>query len=281
MKVKMKVVSGILLISALLFFSSCDAKAGGGSKFKDTKEWPVMADFKVETQKDSVSFAIGFLIAMQSGQGLGSIPELKENLNTSLMMEAWQGTMYAILNGVESSEGDQAKYMKLSQSINTYITALMEKQRANNEAAETAFFEANMKKEGVKTTESGIQYKVLTEGKGAMPMEDQEVVCHYEGKLLNGKTFDSSYERGEPAAFGLTRVIPGWTEILQMMPVGSKWDVWIPGRLAYGERGDPRAGIGPNETLYFQIELIEVKEKPEEEGMGMEEMEGKPDGAKK
>jgi FKBP-type peptidyl-prolyl cis-trans isomerase FkpA len=133
----------------------------------------------------------------------------------------------------------------------------------NSETASTLdkgaqFLAENKKKEGVKTTASGLQYKVLTEGSGKRPAATDTVVCNYRGTLISGTEFDSSYKRGQPAEFALNRVIPGWTEGVQLMKEGSKYEFFIPGNLAYGIRG---AGdlIGPNETLIFEIELIRVK----------------------
>jgi FKBP-type peptidyl-prolyl cis-trans isomerase FklB len=129
---------------------------------------------------------------------------------------------------------------------------------ANAEAGE-AFLNENKTKEGVKTTESGLQYKVITEGTGATPTETDTVVTHYTGTLINGEVFDSSYKRNNPATFPVNGVIPGWTEALQMMKVGSKWKLFIPSELAYGEQG-AGANIGPNEVLIFDIELLEIKD---------------------
>jgi FKBP-type peptidyl-prolyl cis-trans isomerase len=120
------------------------------------------------------------------------------------------------------------------------------------------FLAANAKKDGVTTTSSGLQYRVLTAGTGAKPTADATVTVHYKGTLLNGDTFDSSYDRGEPATFKLNQVIPGWTEGVQLMGVGSKFEFVIPAALAYGEQG---AGgkIGPNQVLKFDVELLEIK----------------------
>ena len=117
-----------------------------------------------------------------------------------------------------------------------------------------AFLEANGAKEGVITTASGLQYKVLTAGTGTIPTADSTVEVHYSGRLLDGTEFDSSVKRGVPAQFGVTQVIPGWTEALQLMPQGSKWELYIPAALAYGPGG---AGpIGPNSVLVFEVELL-------------------------
>ena len=120
------------------------------------------------------------------------------------------------------------------------------------------FLSQNKSKEGVKTTASGLQYKVLKEGSGKSPSASDTVICHYRGTLLDGTEFDSSYKRGEPAEFPLNRVIPGWTEGVQLMKEGSKFQFFIPSDLAYGMNGFPGA-IGPNETLIFEIELIKIK----------------------
>jgi FKBP-type peptidyl-prolyl cis-trans isomerase len=122
-----------------------------------------------------------------------------------------------------------------------------------------AFLKDNAKKEGVKTTASGLQYKVLKEGTGKAPKATDNVKVHYKGTLLDGTEFDSSYKRGEPATFPLNRVIPGWTEGVQLMKEGAKYQFTIPSKLAYGERGTPGGPIPPNATLIFEVELIAVQ----------------------
>ncbi len=148
--------------------------------------------------------------------------------------------------------------------INEFFTELQRKQQEEaaamadvNEKAGKAFLEENGKRVEVKTTPSGLQYEVLTEGTGAQPTAQDQVEVHYTGKLIDGTVFDSSVERGEPATFGVTQVIPGWVEALQLMKAGAKWRLFIPSQLAYGPQG---AGgvIGPNQTLIFDVELLEV-----------------------
>lgn len=125
-----------------------------------------------------------------------------------------------------------------------------------NETEGSAFLAENKAKEGVTTTASGLQYSVEKMGSGAKPTASDTVRVHYRGTLLNGKEFDSSYKRNEPAEFPVNGVIPGWTEALQLMPVGSKWKLYVPAALAYGEQGRP--GIPPNATLLFDVELLEI-----------------------
>ena len=126
-----------------------------------------------------------------------------------------------------------------------------------NKAAGEKFLEGNSTREGVVVLDSGLQYRIVESGDGESPVGTDTVVVHYRGRLLDGTEFDSSYGRGEAAEFGVGQVIPGWQQALQLMPVGSKWEVWIPASLAYGTEGT--GGIGPNETLHFDIELIEIK----------------------
>ncbi len=160
----------------------------------------------------------------------------------------------------------QAKPLRLSdQQMNDALRALQQQQagklqamaKKNREAGEK-FLAENKNKPGIKTTASGIQYAIIQPGKGDMPTANDTVVVHYRGTLINGKEFDSSYSRGEPATFPVNGVIQGWQEILQKMRVGAKWRAYIPAQLAYGERGAPPS-IGPNETLIFDIELLDIK----------------------
>lgn len=163
----------------------------------------------------------------------------------------------------------------IRESLQTFQTELMGKMEAKekeamdaNDKSSKAFLEENKKKEGVKTTESGLQYKVIKEGTGAKPSAEDQVVVHYAGKLVNGTEFDSSHKRGEPVTFPVNAVIPGWTEALQLMPVGSKWELYIPADLAYGENAPPV--IGPNQALIFDVELLDIKKPEAEESKGEE-----------
>jgi len=154
---------------------------------------------------------------------------------------------------------------QMKETMTAYSKSMMEEHTkkakesgAKNSAEGDKFLAENKTKEGVKTTPSGLQYKVIKEGSGPTPKETDTVETNYRGTLLSGKEFDSSYKRNQPASFPVNRVIKGWTEALQMMKVGSKYELWIPPALGYGERG---AGedIGPNETLHFEVELLGIK----------------------
>ena len=143
------------------------------------------------------------------------------------------------------------------QVLTEYFTKLQEEQVKMFKSEGEAFLAENAKKEGVVTLPSGRQYKELTEGNGNKPTASQQVKCHYEGTLINGAKFDSSYDRNEPAVFPVNGVIQGWVEALQLMPVGSKWELYIPYNLAYGERGAGQS-IPPYATLIFTVELLEI-----------------------
>lgn len=155
---------------------------------------------------------------------------------------------------------------EMRETINTLRQEVMAKQMAErakagekNKAEGEAFLETNAKKEGVKTLPSGLQYKVLTEGKGKKPAAGDTVTVNYKGTLVDGTEFDSSYKRGQPATFPVKGVIPGWTEALQLMTEGSKWQLVLPAKLAYGENGAGNV-IGPNAVLIFEVELISIGE---------------------
>ena len=136
--------------------------------------------------------------------------------------------------------------------------AEMEAQGKKNAEAGSTFLAENGKKPGVVTTASGLEYQVITQGKGAKPKADDTVSVQYVGTLLDGTEFDSSYKRNEPAQFAVNQVVPGWTEALQLMPVGSKFKLWIPASLGYGERGTPGGPIPPSSTLVFEVELLKI-----------------------
>lgn len=148
-------------------------------------------------------------------------------------------------------------YDEAKEVMNVFFTRLQEEKLMINKKAGEEFLRINKERPGIKTTDSGIQYEILKEGNGKKPRATDQVKVHYEGKLIDGQIFDSSVKRGEPTTFGLNQVIPGWTEALQLMPVGSKYRIFIPSELAYGERGAGEM-IEPNSTLVFDVELLDI-----------------------
>ena len=169
---------------------------------------------------------------------------------------------YALLiEGMKAQHQSQTTLITIEDAgaaLATYAEQQFAAETETNKMKGATYLEENAKKEGVIVTESGLQYSVVTEGDGAKPMATDQVTVHYRGTLIDGTEFDSSYSRGEPATFGLNQVIPGWTEGVQLMNVGSKYQFVVPHELGYGERGAGGA-IGPFETLIFEVELIEIK----------------------
>ena len=164
------------------------------------------------------------------------------------------------MKGLEDVLGEKQpaiSYEEAKQVINDYFMKLQQERLEINKQAGAEFLEINRHKAGVVELPSGLQYQILMQGTGAKPSANDKVKCHYHGTLINGTVFDSSVQRGEPATFGVSQVIPGWVEALQLMPVGSKWRLFIPSNLAYGEHG---AGdvIEPNSTLIFDVELLDI-----------------------
>jgi FKBP-type peptidyl-prolyl cis-trans isomerase len=158
-----------------------------------------------------------------------------------------------------SQEEIMAEMQAFQQKLIAEQQAEMAAAAEANKAAGEAFLAENGQKEGVVTTESGLQYRVITQGEGEIPGAEDTVEVHYAGTLLDGTEFDSSYKRGSTVSFPVNGVIPGWTEALQLMPVGSKWKLFIPSDLAYGPGGTGGGPIGPNETLVFEVELVDIK----------------------
>jgi len=180
--------------------------------------------------------------------------------NVDLNPEAILAGMKDAMAGKDAlSKEERDKVLEAFTKEMTEKQAAASKEAATKNAADgEKFLAENKKKEGVKVTASGMQYKVLKEGTGPAPKETDTVVTNYKGTLIDGTEFDSSYKRGEPASFPVNRVIKGWTEALQMMKTGSKYQLFIPASLAYGERGAGR-DIGPNSTLIFEVELLSIK----------------------
>ena len=204
---------------------------------------------QLESNVAKVSYGIGLNIASNFRQQ-----------NIELDKAAFEKGLTDGFDGNEPALEQQV----IMQAMQSFQKEQMEKQVADrkasadtNKAEGDKFLADNKAKDGVKTTDTGLQYKVITEGEGKKPTADDTVVVHYRGTLLDGEEFDSSYSRNEPATFGVGAVIPGWTEALQLMPVGSKYELFIPADLAYGE-GGAGAKIGPNEVLVFEVELLDI-----------------------
>jgi FKBP-type peptidyl-prolyl cis-trans isomerase FklB len=204
------------------------------------------------TQKDKASYAIGLNI----GKSLH-----KDSVDVDPNIIA-QGLKDGLAGGKTLLTDDEMKsaMITLQADLRKRQEAEMQLAGEANKKEGEAFMAANKSKEGVVTLPSGLQYKILKEGTGPKPAASDSVVCNYRGTLLNNTEFDSSYKRGQPATFPVGQVIHGWTEALQLMPVGSKWQLFIPSELAYGPRG---AGpdIGPNATLIFEVELVSIQGK--------------------
>ena len=201
---------------------------------------------KLDTDKSKYSYTIGVQFAQQIKQQ-----------NIDLDIDATVQALKDILSGKDSKLSDEqmnAAMLSLQELQQKVTAAIAEKNKKEGEA----FLAENKKKKGIKTLDNGIQYKIITAGKGKKPKATDTVVVHYRGTLIDGTEFDSSYSRGQPAEFPVNRVIKGWQEVLPLMPTGSKWTVFIPSDLAYGSRGT-RGPIGPNATLVFDIELLEIK----------------------
>lgn len=148
-------------------------------------------------------------------------------------------------------------YEEAQTIINEYLTKIQNERFKHNTEAGAAFLEENKKKPGIITLPSGLQYEIIKEGNGPIPKDTDQVTCHYHGTLIDGTVFDSSVQRGAPATFGVGQVIKGWVEALQLMPVGSKWKLYIPSDLAYGAAGAGQA-IEPNSTLIFEVEVLNI-----------------------
>ena len=204
----------------------------------------------LKTEKERLSYAMG----MDLGKQLRS---RSVDIDPAVFAKALEDALSGGKTLLTDAEAKAA--------LAAFQKAIMAKQAAEakvagekNKAGGEAFLAANKGMEGVVTLPSGVQYKILTAGTGKTPTLADTVVCQYRGTLIDGKEFDSSYKRGQPATFQVNKVIKGWTEVLQLMPVGSKWQVVVPPDLAYGVRG-AGADIGPNATLVFEIELVAIK----------------------
>lgn len=192
---------------------------------------------------DKISYALGLSIANN----------FKSAGINKLDIDSFKKAVEDVLAGNKTA----VSYDEAKQLLNDYFTQLQEEKFDINQKAGEEFLAANKNKEGVVTLPSGLQYLILKKGEGAIPKATDQVKCHYHGTLIDGTVFDSSVERGTPATFGVNQVIQGWVEALQLMPVGSKWRLFIPSNLAYGTRGAGEM-IEPNSSLIFDVEVLDI-----------------------
>jgi len=209
----------------------------------------------LKNQKDKVSYSIGMAMGKDFKKQL---IDIDPDILAKGIKDAFSGGK-ALLTDQEINETMTAFQKELMAKQEELLKKAGEKNKAEGEA----FLAENKKKEGVKTLASGLQYQVIKAGNGKKPTLSDTVTTHYRGTLIDGTEFDSSYRRGQPATFPVKGVISGWTEALQLMELGAKWQLFIPPNLAYGERGAGR-NIGPNATLIFEIELMSIEEKKED-----------------
>lgn len=206
------------------------------------------------TEKEQVSYMIGLDLAR-------SLEPVKEEVDLDTLNKA----LKAALAGEDTLMTDEQATRvreKFGQKVQARQAAEAMATAQKNLDEGQQFLAGNAGKPNVQATESGLQYQVITAGDGPRPSVDDAVRVHYKGTLLDGSTFDSSYERNEPVVFPLAQVVPGWQEGIALMPVGSKYKFWIPAALGYGEKGTPGGPIGPNQVLVFEVELLEIVEAP-------------------
>lgn len=229
---KTKLVISVLLVSILAACTNTD------------KTDISSTNMKLENEIDSVSYSLGVNIATSmKSQGV-------ESINTAALSKAMDDVFGSADLAIDETEANGF--------IQAYFSKLQAAKSEGDKSAGRDFLEANKKKEGVIELPSGLQYRIITEGAGPKPQLTDKVKTHYHGTTIEGKVFDSSVDRGEPISFPLTGVIKGWTEALQLMPVGSKWELVIPYDLAYGEKGQGPL-IGPYATLVFEVELLGIE----------------------
>jgi FKBP-type peptidyl-prolyl cis-trans isomerase FklB len=251
-------LNALLLLLAALFSTRASAQnatpaqsAPPSSDAKSQQAAPASAaKSPLPTPRDKNSYAIGLNV----GKGLH---QDSIDVDPNLIL---QGLKDGLSGGqsLMTDEELQTTMLGLQNEVRGKMEAKRQQAGGENKKTGDAYLAANKAKPGVTTLPSGLQYKVLKQGTGPKPTANDTVVCNYKGTLIDGKEFDSSYKRGEPAKFPVRGVIKGWTEALQLMPVGSKWELVLPPDLAYGERG-AGADIGPNATLVFEVELLSIE----------------------
>ena len=250
----------VAAIATVLLLAGCEQKADTPASAEPESEAGAAADTtELTTQEEKLSYIFGQNIGGQFAAD-----------DVAIDVEVFSQGLSDALEGREAKLSEE----EMIAALQTFQEEKMAEQQAEfdqqaekNRAAGEAFLAENVEKEGVLTTESGLQYKVIEEGEGPSPTEESTVEVHYRGTLLDGSEFDSSYKRGQPASFGVTQVIPGWTEALTMMKEGAKWELYIPPSLASGP-GGAGAMIGPEQTLIFEVELLDANVTEEEKAQG-------------
>ncbi|WP_132999885.1 FKBP-type peptidyl-prolyl cis-trans isomerase [Luteimonas arsenica] len=235
--------TSVLAASIVLALGACKKIEPGAGKGTAGATPAALEIAGLPTEEQQAGYAIGLQIG-------GTLAEIKDDVDVDSLIKAMRTSM----NGEEPLMNEE----QARQVFEAFGQRMQAKMAAGNREAGEAFLAANAKEEGVQVTDSGLQYKVLEQGSGPTPGTDSRVSVHYRGSLVDGTVFDSSYERGEPATFTLSSVVPGWQEGLQLMPVGSKYMLWLPSELGYGDVGTPGGPIAPGSVLVFEVELIDI-----------------------
>jgi FKBP-type peptidyl-prolyl cis-trans isomerase len=244
-----KAILPLAVASLVLGLQACDQAAQEDGAKADT------AEVTLDTPNKRLSYGV----ALGLGRNMASDGmEMDIDAFTLGLRDAFSGAEQRL-----SQEEIQAEMVAFQEKLQAEQEAERNAQASSNAEAAEAFLAENAQREGVVTTDSGLQYEILEEGDGVTPGPEDTVEVHYRGTLLDGTEFDSSYKRGEPVTFGVGQVIAGWTEALQMMPAGSKWKLFIPPELAYGAGGAGQV-IGPNAALTFEVELLSVPSQAED-----------------
>lgn len=233
-----------ILVAAVAFalFTACDSGSSG------TDGAP-----SLDSRMDSVSYGVGYVYGdNMSSQGM-------TDLDLELMMQGMRNALNDIESPLSSAQM-QTLLSRYQMEAQQRVQQQRQQQGQENQQIGEEFLAENSQSDSVSVTESGLQYQVIEPGSGASPSAEDSVRVHYEGSLIDGTVFDSSMQRGQPVTFQLSGVIPGWTEGVQLMQEGARYRFWIPGELAYGQNPPPNSPIGPNETLIFEVELLEVIE---------------------
>ncbi len=232
-------LKSIIYASALVLFVGAAGCQNSGKK----------GNMTLKSKNDSVSYSLGVLIGESNKQQMKGAPGV-DQLDKDIIIAAFEKAFLG--------DSVQIKPEKANQNIQKFFTEITKAEGDKNLKAGEEFLASNKTKSGVVTLPSGLQYEIIKAGTGPKPKAEDQVKCNYKGTTIDGKEFDSSAKHGgEPAVFPVNRVIPGWTEALQLMPVGSKWKLYVPAALGYGERGAGQ-DIKPNSTLIFEIELLEI-----------------------